>query len=134
MFSFQPKECITVTVELMSFTQGPFVREFWIKTVPPHVVKVTANFIIPQLKIAYPDCIGNITVLQFRRAYHSFERVQNVLIKNESSVATMFYVGNCVNNLMANKTAFGPDVWSNVGIRFRRTRGSGGCGSIGFSR
>lgn len=85
----------------MSFIQGPFVREFWIKLDSlqfPQVVKIKGQTIVPQLKIMYPYSLQNMTIVHFPKIYYKFEHVKNVIIKNESSVETIFYVQSLVDN------------------------------------
>ncbi|KAK9870423.1 hypothetical protein WA026_007993 [Henosepilachna vigintioctopunctata] len=83
---------VTFKVEVMGFYEGPFKKEFWIKTTPPKRVTVVGEFITPKIIPTYPKEHADFRMITFPRLYIGQTSTRTLIIKNLSSSDVMYCV------------------------------------------
>ncbi|KAL3282028.1 hypothetical protein HHI36_005231 [Cryptolaemus montrouzieri] len=88
----QASESVTFKLEVMGFHEGPFEKEFWIKTSPPKRVTVVGEFITPKIIATYPKAYADFSMVIFPRLYIGQSANRTLMVKNISSSDVMFCI------------------------------------------
>lgn len=99
MADFQANEAVTFKLEVMGFHEGPFEKEFWIKTAPPKRVTVVGEFITPKIMSTYPKAYADFSMVIFPRIYVGQTATRTLMVKNISSCDAMF----CIKGVIKKK-------------------------------
>ncbi|KAF5298427.1 hypothetical protein FQR65_LT01205 [Abscondita terminalis] len=86
----QPKSVTNFKVECLGTSEGPFLKEFWIKSESLLRIGVTGEIIYPELVPIHANATSDFTLIDFPKTYVGTTYSKTFVLRNHSSMHSTF--------------------------------------------